>query len=54
MIFGRPMVYESRRRQKLMARQVNVATLGEAAPTFLKWLETTITLDRKDRPDHIP
>ena len=54
MIFGRPMVYESRRWQKLTSREVNVAALGEAVPAFLKWSETVITFDRKDHPDHIP
>ena len=37
-----------------MAREVNTTTLGEAVLAFLKWLETMITLDRKDHPDHIP
>ena len=37
-----------------MARDVNVAALGEAVPAFIKWLETMITFDRKDHPDHIP
>ena len=54
MIFGGPVAYESKRRQKLTAREVNAAALGEAVPAFLKWSETTITLDRKDHPDHIP
>ena len=54
MIFGGPMAYESRRCQKLMAREVNVAALGETILAFLKWSETTITFDRKDHPDHIP
>jgi hypothetical protein len=26
---------------------------GDAIPAFLKWLETAITFDRKDHPDHI-
>ena len=54
MIFGVPMVYESKRQQKLMAREVNAAALGEAVLAFLKWSETAITFDRKDHPDHIP
>jgi hypothetical protein len=48
MIFSGPMAYESRHRQKFIARKVITATLGEAIPAFLKWLETTITFDRKD------
>ena len=54
MTFGRPMAYESKRQQKLMAREVNVATLGEAVLAFLKWSETMITFDQKDHPNHIP
>jgi hypothetical protein len=54
MIFDGPMAYESKRRQKLTAREINVATLGEAVLAFLKWSKTTITFDRKDHPDHIP
>jgi hypothetical protein len=53
MIFGVPVVYESKRQQKLMARKVNTTALGKAVLTFLKWLETMITFDRKDHPDHI-
>ena len=54
MIFGGPMTYESKHRQKLKAREVNAATLGEAILAFLKWSKVTITFDRKDHPDHIP
>jgi hypothetical protein len=54
MIFGEPMVYESKSRQKLMAREVNVVALGEAVLAFLKWSETAITFNRKDHPNHIP
>jgi hypothetical protein len=31
-----------------------VAALGEAVLASLKWLETAITFDRKDHPNHIP
>jgi hypothetical protein len=54
MIFGGPVAYESKRRQKLTAREVNAAALGKAVQTFLKWSKTVITFDRKDHPDHIP
>ena len=37
-----------------MAREINVAALGKAAPAFLKWSEIAITFDRKDHSDHIP
>jgi hypothetical protein len=53
MILSGSVAYESKRRQKLMARKVNAVTQGEAVPTFLKWSETVITFDRKDHPDHI-
>jgi len=39
MIFGGLMVYESRHQQKLIAREVNMASLGEAILAFLKWSE---------------
>jgi hypothetical protein len=54
MIFGGPVAYESKHRQKLMAREVNAATLGKAVLTFLKWSKIMTTFDRKDHPDHIP
>ena len=53
MIFGGPAAYKSRRWQKVMAREVNAVALGKVAPAFLKWLETVITFDRKDHPNHI-
>jgi hypothetical protein len=54
MIFSRPAAYESKHRQKLMAREVNTAAVGEAIPVFLKWSKTVITFDRKDHLDHLP
>jgi len=54
MIFDGPMVYESKRWQKLIARDINTAALGKAIPAFLKWSEVMITFDMKDHPDHIP
>ena len=53
MIFGGPVLYESKRRQKLTDREVNAAALSEAILAYLKWSETMITFDRKDHPDHI-
>jgi hypothetical protein len=51
----RPTAYESKRRQRLTAREINATiSLGEAIPTFLKWSEATITFDRPDHPDYIP
>ena len=54
MIIGGPAAHESKCRQKLMDREVNAATQGDAIPAFLKWLKTAITFDKKDHPDHIP
>jgi len=54
MVFGGPAAYESKHRQKLKAKEVKVAALGEAVLVFLKWLETMITFNRKDHPDYIP
>ena len=55
MIFGGPVASEPRCRQKLTARDVNVATyLGEAIPAFMKWSETAITFNRMDHPNYIP
>ena len=54
MFFNGPVAYESKRQQNLIAREVNMAALGKAVPSFLKWLEAAITFDRKDHPNHIP
>jgi hypothetical protein len=53
MIFGGRVAYESKHRQKLMAREVNAAAQGEAVLAFLKRSKTMITFYRKDHPDHI-
>jgi hypothetical protein len=45
MIFSGPVVNESKRWQKLMAREVNAVALSEAVLAFLKWSETSITFD---------
>jgi hypothetical protein len=52
MIFrGSPPARPSRRREKLIRREVfNVDT---AKPSYLKWLEVSITFDRKDHLDHV-
>jgi hypothetical protein len=47
-----PNSYESRRKQKLTAREVMV--VGSAAPEYLKWSEVPITFDRNDYPDFVP
>jgi hypothetical protein len=52
MIFGGPVAYESRCRQRFMAWEVNASTVGKATSDFLKWSETTITFNTKDHLDH--
>jgi hypothetical protein len=50
MIFNRSPARPSRHREKLIRRDVfNAKSL---TPSYLKWLEALITLDRKDHPDH--
>src|SRR5438132_14064860 len=44
MIFGGPVAYESKRKQKLVAREIIAFT--PAAPKYLKWSELTITFNR--------
>src|SRR5438128_2074272 len=52
MIYGGSDAYESKRKQKLTAREINAIT--PATPKYLKWLETPITFGRADHPDHVP
>jgi hypothetical protein len=52
MIFGRSLVRPSRRREKLILREVLNADV--ARPSYLKWSEVLITFDRKDHPDNVP
>ena len=52
MIFGGSNGYESKRQQKVIAREVNMTT--PAAPQYLKWSEHSISFDRTDHPDYIP
>src|SRR6266542_2939475 len=52
MIFGGSAAYESKRKQKLIAREINAVTL--ATPKYLKWSEVPITFGRADHPDHVP
>src|SRR5438128_11480773 len=49
MIYGGSDAYESKRKQKLTAREINA--LGTK---YLQWLEAPITFGRADHPDHIP
>src|SRR5207237_7684396 len=52
MIFGGSAAYESKRKQKLTAREINAVM--PVTPKYLKWSELPITFDRSDHPDHIP
>src|SRR6266540_3476866 len=52
MIYGGSDAYESKRKQKLIAREI-IAVIP-ATPKYLKWSETPITFGRADHPDHIP
>jgi hypothetical protein len=51
-IYGCPDSYESRRKQKLTAREVMAAS--PATPMYLKWYEVPITFDHSDHLDFVP
>src|SRR5438105_10001080 len=52
MICGGSDAYESKRKQKLIAWEINAIT--PATPNYLKGSEAPITFGRADHPDHIP
>src|SRR5438128_11309077 len=52
MIYGGSDAYESKRKQKLTAREINAITL--ATPKYLKWSKAPITFGQADHPDHVP
>jgi hypothetical protein len=52
MIFGGSLARPSRRREKLIRREVLNADV--AKPSYLKWSEVPITFDSKDHPDNVP
>jgi hypothetical protein len=52
MIFRGSPARPSRWREKLIRREVFNADV--ARPSYLKWLEVPITIDRKDHPDNVP
>jgi hypothetical protein len=52
MIFEGSLVRPSRRREKLIRREVFNADV--AKPSYLKWSEVPITFDREDHPEHVP
>jgi hypothetical protein len=51
-IYGVPDSYESRRKQKLIAREVT--TVSTATPEYLKCYEVSITFDCSNHPDFVP
>nr|ABA97711.1 retrotransposon protein, putative, Ty3-gypsy subclass [Oryza sativa Japonica Group] len=50
-IFGGPLTYESKRKQKLTEWEINTVQLD--TPQYLRWSETTIKFDRSDHPDRV-
>jgi hypothetical protein len=52
MIFGGSPARPSRRREKLIRREVFNTDVTK--PSYLKWSEVLITFDREDHPDHVP
>jgi hypothetical protein len=51
-IYGGTESYESRRKQKLTAREV--MAVSPATLVYLKWSEVPITFDHSDHPDFVP
>jgi hypothetical protein len=50
-IFGGPLAYESKRKQKLTEREINA--VQPDTPQYLRWSETAIKFDRSDHPDRV-
>jgi hypothetical protein len=50
-IFGGPLAYESKRKQKLTEREINA--VQPDTPQYLRWSEMTIKFDRSDHPDRV-
>nr|AAX96316.1 retrotransposon protein, putative, Ty3-gypsy sub-class [Oryza sativa Japonica Group]ABA91738.1 retrotransposon protein, putative, Ty3-gypsy subclass [Oryza sativa Japonica Group] len=50
-IFGGPLAYESKRKQKLTEREINV--IQPNMPQYLRWSEIAIKFDRSDHPDRV-
>jgi hypothetical protein len=51
-IYGGSNSYESRRKQKLTAREA--MAVSPTIPEYLKWSEVPITFDHNDHPDFVP
>nr|CAH66736.1 H0404F02.12 [Oryza sativa] len=50
-IFGGPLTYESKRKQKLTKREINAVQPN--TPQYLRWSEIAIKFDRSDHPDRV-
>nr|ABA98926.2 retrotransposon protein, putative, Ty3-gypsy subclass [Oryza sativa Japonica Group] len=50
-IFGDPLAYESKRKQKLTEREINA--VQPDTPQYLRWSEIAIKFDRSDHPDRV-
>nr|AAT73678.1 putative polyprotein [Oryza sativa Japonica Group] len=50
-IFGGPLAYESKRKQKLTEREINA--VQPDMPQYLRWSEIAIKFDRSDHPDRV-
>nr|AAP51765.2 retrotransposon protein, putative, Ty3-gypsy subclass [Oryza sativa Japonica Group] len=50
-IFGGPLAYESKRKQKLTEREINAVQTD--TPQYLRWSEIEIKFDRSDHPDRV-
>ena len=50
-IFGGPLAYESKRKQKLTEREINAVQPN--TPQYLRWSEIAIKFDRSDHPDRV-
>nr|AAP54912.2 retrotransposon protein, putative, Ty3-gypsy subclass [Oryza sativa Japonica Group] len=50
-IFGGPLAYESKRKQKLTEREINA--VQPDTPQYLRWSEIAIKFDRSDHPDRV-
>nr|ABB47056.1 retrotransposon protein, putative, Ty3-gypsy subclass [Oryza sativa Japonica Group] len=50
-IFGGPQAYESKRKQKLIDREINA--VQPDTPQYLRWSETTIKFDHSDHPNRV-
>ena len=52
MIFGGSAAYDSKCRQKLARREVY--TSEPAAPSYLRWSESAITIDQTNHTESVP